>query len=107
MKYKHLTIEERYHISALKKAKFSQKYVANEIGVSESTICRELKRNRDKFRDYNAELAQIKSTKIEMQKKKRFSITKPIEKYIRAKLKQDWSPEQISGRMKLDLGKEV
>ena len=31
LKYKHLTIEERYHISALKKAKFSQKYIANEI----------------------------------------------------------------------------
>ena len=37
-------------------------------------------------------------------KKKRFSLTKTVEKYIRAKLKQDWSPEQISGRMKLDTG---
>ena len=43
--YKHLTQEERYHISALKQAKFSQKYIAYEIGVSESTISRELKRN--------------------------------------------------------------
>ena len=43
--YKHLTQEERYHISALKQAKFSQKYIANEIGVSEATISRELKRN--------------------------------------------------------------
>ena len=43
--YKHLTQEERYHISALKQAKFSQKYIANKIGVSESTISRELKRN--------------------------------------------------------------
>jgi len=39
-----------------------------------------------------------------MQKKKRLSLTKSIEKYIRAKLKQDWSPEQISGRMQLDIG---
>ncbi|MEA3554237.1 MAG: helix-turn-helix domain-containing protein, partial [Campylobacterota bacterium] len=45
MMYKHLTIEERYHIAALKKAKFSQKFIANELGVSESTISRELKRN--------------------------------------------------------------
>jgi len=42
-----------------------------------------------------------------MQKSKRFSLTKPIEKYIRAKLKQDWSPEQISGRMKLDIGVSI
>jgi IS30 family transposase len=42
-----------------------------------------------------------------MQKAKRYSLTKPIEKYIRAKLKQDFSPEQISGRMKLDIGISV
>jgi len=42
-----------------------------------------------------------------MQKKKRFSLTKTIEKYIRAKLKLDWSPEQIAGRMKLDTGVSV
>ncbi|MFT5661652.1 MAG: IS30 family transposase [Sulfurimonas sp.] len=52
----------------------------------------------------NAEFAQVKCTKIEREKKKRFSLTKAVEKYIRAKLKQDWSPEQISGRMKRDTG---
>ncbi|MGK0255723.1 MAG: IS30 family transposase, partial [Arcobacteraceae bacterium] len=30
MKYKHLTQEERYHISALKKAGYNQKVIANE-----------------------------------------------------------------------------
>lgn len=69
-----------------------------------STICREFKRNSDVIRGYNAEFAQVQSTKVEKKKKKRFSLTKSIEKYIRAKLKQDWSPEQISGRMKCDTG---
>lgn len=68
---------------------------------------RELKRNSDKSRGYTAELAQIHFGKTEMQKKKRCSLTKPIEKYIRTKLKQEWSPEQISGRMKLDIGVSV
>ena len=85
----------------------SQKEIAFEIGVHPSTISRELRRNNDIVRGYNAELAQIKSTKVEMKKKKRFSITKPVEKYIRAKLKLDWSPKQISGRMKLDTGVSV
>ena len=107
MRYKQLTLEKRYHISALQKAGLNQKEVAIELGVHPSTISRELRRNNDKIRGYNAELAQIKSTKIERQKKKRFSLTKHIEKYIRAKLKQDWSPEQISGRMKLDIGVSV
>jgi len=103
MRYKQLNLKKRYQISALIKAGLRQKDIAFEIGVHPSTISRELRRNRDDFRGYNAELAQIKSTKVEMQKKKRFSLTKPIEKYIRVKLKQDWSPEQISGRMKIDI----
>jgi len=107
MKYTQLTLSKRYHISTLNKQGYSQKYIAQEVGVHPSTISRELRRNNDIVRGYNAELAQIKSTKTEMQKTKRFSITKPIEKYIRVKLKQDWSPEQISGRMKLDTGVSV
>jgi len=107
MRYKQLTLEKRYQISALIKAGLNQKNIALELGVHPSTISREFKRNSDVIRGYNAEFAQVQSTKVERQKKKRFSLTKPIEKYIRAKLKQDWSPEQISGRMKLDTGISV
>jgi len=107
MNYKQLTLEKRYQITALIKAGFNQKSIANELSVHPSTISREIRRNNDLVRGYNAELAQIKSVKTEMSKSKRFSLTKPIEKYIRAKLKQDWSPEQISGRMKLDTGVSV
>ncbi len=107
MKYRQLTLEKRYHISALQKAGLNQKEVAIELGVHPSTISRELRRHNDKVRGYNAELAQIISSKTEMQKRKRYSLTKPIERYIRAKLKQDWSPEQIAGRMKLDTGVSI
>ena len=107
MKYTQLTLKKRYQISALRKAGFNQKEIAEELSVHPSTISRELKRNRDSTRGYNAELAQVRSTKIQMQKNKRFSLTKTIEKYIRAKLKLDWSPEQIAGRMKLDTGASV
>jgi IS30 family transposase len=107
MKYTQLTLSKRYHISTLNKQGFSQKDIAKEVGVHPSTISRELRRNRDKVRGYNAEIAQVNSTKREMQKVRRFSLTKQIEKYIRSKLKQDWSPEQISGRMKLDIGSYV
>ena len=84
-----------------------QKEIANELGVHPSIISRELKRNKDKIRGYSADLAQIISTNIQMQKKKRFSLTKALEKYIRAKLKLDWSPEQVAGRMKLGTGVSV
>ena len=107
MRYTQLTLSKRYHISTLNKQGYSQKYIAQEVEVHPSTISRELRRNRDLVQGYNAELAQVKSTKTELQKKKRFSLTKPIEKYIRVKLKQDWSPEQIAGRMKVDTGISV
>ena len=107
MKYRQLTLEKRYQISALIKAGLNQKEIALEIGVHPSTINREFRRNNDKIRGYSAEIAQVITAKKHKEKSKRFSLTKPIEKYIRAKLKQDWSPEQISGRMKLDTGVSV
>lgn len=107
MRYKQLTLEKRYQISALIKVGLNQKSIASELGVHPSTISREFKRNSHVIRGYDAEFAQVQSVKVERAKKKRFSLTKSIEKYIRAKLKQDWSPEQIAGRMKLDTGVSV
>ena len=40
MKYKQLTLKERYHISNLLKKGWSQKEIANSIGVNPSTISR-------------------------------------------------------------------
>ena len=85
MQYTQLTLSKRYHISALKKQGYSQK----EIGVHPSTISRELRRNNDSLRGYDAELAQVKSIQREKSKKKRSSLSKQIEKYIRSKLKLD------------------
>ena len=42
LRYKHLIQEERYHISALKKAGYNQVFIANEVGVAPSTIIRPL-----------------------------------------------------------------
>ena len=58
MKYKQLTLEKRYQISALIKAGLNQKKIAVEIGVHPSTISREVRRNRDEVRGYNSDLAQ-------------------------------------------------
>ena len=104
MSYSQLTLEKRYHISALQKAGLNQKEIAIKLSVHPSTISRESRRNIDDVRGYNPELAHIKSSKKHKEKSKRESISKRVEKYIRAKLKQDWSPEQIAGRMKLDTG---
>jgi IS30 family transposase len=44
-KYAQLTEHKRYQIYILKKAEHTQAYIAKMVGVSASTISRELKRN--------------------------------------------------------------
>ncbi|HIT95909.1 MAG TPA: helix-turn-helix domain-containing protein [Candidatus Aphodousia faecavium] len=41
-KYEHLSQEQRYHIYALRKVGFSQKFIVQEFQVSPSTIRREI-----------------------------------------------------------------
>ena len=105
MNYQHLTCEQRYHIEAYKKAGFTQKYIANEIKVSPSTISRELKRNcTTQLKRYtgnsanNVSLTRRKYTSGKSNKKLDTKNKNIIKKYI----KKDWSPEQISNRLKLD-----
>lgn len=108
MKYKQLTLTKRYHISTLIKEGYNQKEIANEIGVHPSTICREFKRFQDtNKKDYHPETLQIQAKIKHIHKPKRSVMTKAIEKYIRKKLKEDWSPEQLVGRMKLDINKTI
>lgn len=45
MSYKHLNFEQHCKIAAFWKAGYFQKEIAAELGVSPSTISRELKRN--------------------------------------------------------------
>ena len=93
-------------ISDLKKQGYKQFEIAKELGVDPSTICRELKRNLFTGK-YSPLTAQSESSLRQKNKVKRSSITKSIEKYIRTKLKEDWSPEQIARRLKLDTGASI
>ena len=103
MKYKQLTLTKRYHILTLIKEGLKQKDIALEIGVHPSTICRELKKYKSKHKiDYSPEEAHIQTKLNHIQKPKRNAITKQKEKYIRRKLKEDWSPVQLIGKMKSD-----
>lgn len=55
--YTHLTQEQRYQISALKKTTISNSEIARIIGCNKSTITRELKRNTGQ-RGYRPKQAQ-------------------------------------------------
>ena len=105
MQQKQLTLKERYHIWTSLKSGSSQKEIAQSIGVHPSTICREIQRNKDvTTQEYHYAFADTKATTRQQEKVKYTVITSKIKTYIKNKLKEDWSPEQISGRMKRDNG---
>ncbi|MFJ1322950.1 IS30 family transposase [Capnocytophaga canis] len=101
MKYKHLTLEQRYEIKAYLKCNKSQKFIAQQMGVSESTISRELKRNKLKRGGYNPQNAQEQANI----RKERFAVnrkfTPKVAAFVEEKIRREqWSPQQIVGYCK-------
>jgi transposase, IS30 family len=93
--YKQLTPEQRYQIYALKKAGHDRTAMAKIIGVHKSTISRELRRNSGQ-RGYRAKQAQQMAT-ARQQGAHRTRISAETWTLIEEHLRQEWSPEQISG----------
>lgn len=108
MKYSHLSIEEREKIQELLWNKKSIRYIAKELGRSPSSIARELKKNTTAIRErYTPRQAQERALK----KRKSRGRTKrlknnEIRQYVFEKLQLRWSPEQIAGRLCIDLPKQ-
>ena len=104
MKYKHLTLEGRYHIQAYKKAEYKQKDMAKELGVSPSTISRELKRNSSlihkRYSAKSADKVAVAKRRYASMKSNKKMIGELKEKVI-AHIKDDFSPEQISAVLKI------
>ncbi len=104
MSYKHLTIEERYHIQAYREAKKSQKEIAQMLGVHPSTISREIKKNSSKInKRYNAKKADKISNDKRMyaSRKSNLKMTKKVKNYIVKYIEDDYSPEQVSATLRI------
>ena len=86
----------------MKQQDFRNNQIAKIIGKDKSVISRELKRNCDKRSgQYRAELAQRKYERRMKEKPKSIKFTKEICLLVETMLKEDYSPEQITGRCKL------
>ena len=96
--YTHLTGEERYHISALRKTGLSYAAIARTIGRNKSTISREINRNTGK-RGYRPK--QANNLAQDRKRNGNQQITSFGFAYIHHLVEQDWSPEQINGRLKV------
>ena len=94
--YHQLTEGQRYQISALLKAETSQKEIALIVGVSSSTVSRELERNTGK-RGYRPKQAHIKAMRRRQEAGKMTKMTPAVVSLIEDRIQLEWSPEQVSG----------
>jgi transposase, IS30 family len=103
MRYHQLTSEERYALSALRKQGFNQSQIARALGRHRSTISRELRRNaRQKphwYRPFNAD-EMTRGRRYRSRRNWRFSDADLA--LVRSRLEMLWSPEQISGRLRVE-----
>ncbi len=100
MNYTQLTREQRYQISALMKAGHNQTQIAAVIACHKSTISRELRRNRDQ-KSYRPQQADVLAKRRHRQAYYPRIATETWQQVERL-LRQQWSPEQIAGRLKLE-----
>lgn len=94
MSYKQLAQEQRYQIYALLKMGHNRTEIAAVIGTHKSTISRELGRNSG-LRGYRPKQAHHKA--LSRRNHSRMRIWSETWELIEAKLRLDWSPEQVSG----------
>jgi len=97
----HLTYEQRYTIELLLNQGVSKKEIAKTILVDKTVVYRELQRNSDGRNGvYKSKLAQSKYENRLSLKPKRIKLTSNLKEEIIEMIKEDLSPEQISGVLK-------
>ena len=104
MSYTQLTQEQRYQIHSLLKMGHHQTEIAECLEVHKSTISRELRRNKG-LRGYRPKQAHQKAMSRRNHTRRR--IKPEIWGLIEAKIRLDWSPEQISGWLKRHVAVEI
>ena len=100
MNYRHLTKEERDKLSVLRSRGWKLREIAVKLGRNIGTLSRELKRNgrRGQYLPHKAQ-ERAETRVCESHKKKRLK-TYALRKDIEEQIKNGWSPEIISGRLK-------
>ena len=100
MNYKQLAREQRYQIYALMKEGHNQTQIAANLACHKSTISRELRRNRGLkgYRPYQADELAYDRQCAAYRSRIAWETWQEVERLLR----QQWSPEQIAGRLKLE-----
>ena len=101
MTYRQITSEERYMLAALREQGCNQSEIARALGRHRSTICRELKRNSARLDgSYRPSKAIERTAGRRSRSRRNRRFTRSDLQRIESLLRQKWSPEQISGRLR-------
>jgi transposase, IS30 family len=100
MSYTQLTEEARYQIFALVKAGQTQTQIAMIIGCHKSTVSREITRNRTKTGYWPGHAQALAQRRRRQSHQAR--IAPASWQTVEQLLGQDWSPQQITGRLRLE-----
>ncbi len=96
-KFRRINKDDRCQIYALNQQGISQQNIAEQLGISQSAVSRELSRNRGK-RGYRFKQAQAKADARQAIRSRPRKLTRRLRYRVETKLRsQRWSPEQISG----------
>lgn len=98
MAFKHLSSEERHYIEIELKNGTSQNKMAEKLERSQSSLSRELGRNKG-LRGYRHQQAHRMAQQRHQEKNKAVKLTEDIKRRISNDIRSDWSPEQVAGRL--------
>lgn len=103
--FRHMNQNDRDRIALLKEQGHKQKEIAKIIKFDKSAISREIKKRKKKNGEYNSDVAQHKANTKRSNSKyqgKKIEENPEMKRYIIKQLKDKKSPDEISGRMKLE-----
>jgi IS30 family transposase len=96
-----LTFYERQQIELFLRGKWSLRKIAKRLYRDPSVVSREVKRNLDKDGKYYASHAQAKADKrMRREYRRKLDEDDVLRNHVVQKMKEGWSPEKISGRLK-------
>ena len=101
MTYRQITLEERYYLGLLRQLGLPAAAIAHALGRHRSTIGREVRRNGTPHDAcYRPQLADwyARGRRSRSRRNRRFSLADWDR--IQALVRQDWSPEQVAGRLR-------
>lgn len=102
MRYKQLSLTEIHYIELQYKLGVSMNKMSKDLARSKSTISLEIARNTG-WRSYRHKQANELGSKRHKEKDKTFKLTPTVKALFSEYLQQDWSPEQVTGKLKLSV----